>query len=1416
MKKTVSGIVLILLLMNMLTLALSIQPVKAESVAEDPFNYQGRYTIDETKLAAEEKSALPYVQKCAEEQRVSPALLMAMIKQESNFDPNAIGDAGLAIGYMQLHWDAAYDAGYRSTRGDSTDYAREDWPTDGLDPSANIKYGCAYLKICYDKHKDSSVYSDPLKNAVSAYNLGWPHGPDKSNENSYVNPILQSYESYKGKYARTWGKSRNVAVIDDYYGSAVGYLYPSDYPSQTFSTLSAPKVSAETLANYDTVILFMFNPSALTTTQKAAINDWIYKGGKLIIWDSDQVPPGYPWDYTWLPYPFTTSTPGQTGAHAGALEVMEENQLSSSDLTSPYYIDTDALVHNTDAVGDATVLITYSPGWRIDMMATNVLGETGPAHVYAAYGSGLMIYSALDWDYAGYNYASGTWLKKMLKQELECSALPFVAPPVPGEVGLKVEVAPEAPEGYYIDKPISFNVTVTNPTDKTGINIIAYNVEFNIIVPEQIEVDTPTTSVGDIAPGESKTFSFGGSMKKAGENVEVIVNARGEDHTLWKTIAGSGSCLVNIHEPEEPKPDWSFAVITDLHIGYCTPDYDGTGFDDGGAGEDYYITELLRASVETIIGEKDVYNIKFVAVLGDFADTAEKSEFLKAREILNRLNDAGIPYIPVVGDHDQWPYTQKEGINPDDRKASVKEKASYAKGDEWFNDIFWGDSNSKNLDLLEDLFGFRPTKAEPYEIRGSLPWKFPWEKYTAYLQNRNFSYGGINFVCLDFNPREKEPGAIGGNIASHYEQTKDYLKHFLETHQDQTTMIFSHHPLYELGGFLQAEEIAKMVYDNKCNGKIYNFAGHTHCNRPSAGETVNVPYYVVRGLSKAVQKAIEQAIENAILPAEIKEVVDLLSSVKDVCEILKIISEEPNLQKLLADYDYLLFKYIYYYKVIETEPVSQIQFEWPEWIPWIGGKPIYQLTGNSIRIVQVKDNNIDYSKVLKPSKKVDILWPSPFFQHTYASYPEPNKEITFTAYYTSYYGFKTSFDWDFGDGTFGSGSSVKHSYAQEGEYTVTLTVTTRNLITGEVRSQTVTGFVYVYSKHVISHLPSDLHATSLLTEEDLTQVPKNTYQPTLITKNASEEIPIAELEVHFEEATEDIDLSTLVADVNLEEGKSVIYMPSWPNEIGEYKTLFIPSTGSGTVYICLNAMSLEEVSLENADLVINVGETKDNITVATTFYNGEEYYLVSGVTGTGGGELKDTIPPTTLLTIGEPKYITEITYVTPDTPFNLTATDNPGGTGVALMAYKIRNATYDSGWLTYTEPFHLSGLADGVYSLDYNSTDNANNVEPTNTINVTLFSWNYIYQDTYRRGTTLKINLAYKFFQFTTPDKDYGIRKATYMKQCGRAIIIEHRDKQLRLITISVDTKLDFCYAMAWDLQTRKCYLLIDKPGIEK
>jgi len=173
--------------------------------------------------------------------------------------------------------------------------------------------------------------------------------------------------------------------------------------------------------------------------------------------------------------------------------------------------------------------------------------------------------------------------------------------------------------------------------------------------------------------------------------------------------------------------------------------------------------------------------------------------------------------------------------------------------------------------------------------------------------------------------------------------------------------------------------------------------------------------------------------------------------------------------------------------------------------------------------------------------------------------------------------------------------------------------------------------------------------------------------------------------------------------------------------------------------------------------------------------------------------------------------------------------------GVDVIAYQIYNSTYDSSWLLYTEPFYLTSLTDGAYTIEITSSDHLGNREVPQALQVTLFSWHYVFTDSCGRGTTLKINTEYKFFQFITPDKDYGIRKATYMrvrvyhrkigiryKRCHKRsimsyqkILIRHKDSELGLHTLAIDTNRDFCVAIGWDVPTRARYFLIDKMGSE-
>ncbi|KKK41964.1 hypothetical protein LCGC14_2419900, partial [marine sediment metagenome] len=143
---------------------------------ENPFEFQEQYELDIDKINEEEKEALPFIMKYAKEYNLSCALIMAFIRQESDFNPNAIGDGGRAIGYMQLWYIAVIDT-YPPFDGDEYNGTEADWESDGLDPELNIRYGARYIRIQYERVKDNrlnyeDIYNDILKSTISTYQAG--------------------------------------------------------------------------------------------------------------------------------------------------------------------------------------------------------------------------------------------------------------------------------------------------------------------------------------------------------------------------------------------------------------------------------------------------------------------------------------------------------------------------------------------------------------------------------------------------------------------------------------------------------------------------------------------------------------------------------------------------------------------------------------------------------------------------------------------------------------------------------------------------------------------------------------------------------------------------------------------------------------------------------------------------------------------------------------------------------------------------------------------------------------------------------------------------------------------------------------------------------------------------------------------
>ena len=524
-----------------------------------------------------------------------------------------------------------------------------------------------------------------------------------------------------------------------------------------------------------------------------------------------------------------------------------------------------------------------------------------------------------------------------------------------------------------------------------------------------------------------------------------------------------------------PQTDkWSFVIITDLHIGWGIPDYDSGGYSDNTIGQNYFITERLKKTIQWINENyrNPDYNIKFVVVTGDISDTAEYSEFITARNILNELK---IPYIPIIGNHDIWPYIQKINSGPDGGKLGritsilerVQDKTVESLGDEYFETVFWG-SNNPNVQRINNLFSDFERQEEKEGYQGA-----------PYFQNYSFSYRDLNFISLDFASRDFWELMTPIN-ASNYPVTINWLEERLKGVERENVVVFTHYPTHETGGFKLWDLPVIRNYFRNCNCQIFNFAGHTHINRiGSPGDE---------------------------------------------------------------------------YDVVETEPTSQIPVA-----------PGYNLTGELIRIIQITDENSDINyDTLIDGFPTAI---NPYFTVSPGEV-SANNEITFKAYTKNLEPEEIlSYDWDF-DRNYSAqcirpdGKNFKCTviYNQPGVYKVTLKVIPNsNPNYYEELSWNLEVKAEAKPWWKIFGLGENLNA--LLNgeeDEDATQNPQNTSEWVVITKVASPGKPVGAFNVHFEEVTEDIDLSNLVADIDLDTKKSILHMHQWPTEIEESKVLFLP------------------------------------------------------------------------------------------------------------------------------------------------------------------------------------------------------------------------------------------------------------------
>ena len=126
-----------------------------------------------------ERELEPLIKRHSSQQQLHPALIRAVIKAESNFDPRAVSRAG-AIGLMQLMPQTAVRLDVR----------------DMFDPDENVGGGTKYLRQLLDR------FHGNLPLALAAYNAGenivdrYQSLPPIDETRQYVRKVLRYYRTF--------------------------------------------------------------------------------------------------------------------------------------------------------------------------------------------------------------------------------------------------------------------------------------------------------------------------------------------------------------------------------------------------------------------------------------------------------------------------------------------------------------------------------------------------------------------------------------------------------------------------------------------------------------------------------------------------------------------------------------------------------------------------------------------------------------------------------------------------------------------------------------------------------------------------------------------------------------------------------------------------------------------------------------------------------------------------------------------------------------------------------------------------------------------------------------------------------------------------------------------------------------------
>jgi hypothetical protein len=205
---------------------------------------------------------------------------------------------------------------------------------------------------------------------------------------------------------------------------------------------------------------------------------------------------------------------------------------------------------------------------------------------------------------------------------------------------------------------------------------------------------------------------------------------------------------------------YDFVFLCDFHIAEGKKFVDGMddfgtpGYDDAD-NDPLEMTRAVEADMACVdyinanlVGQPG-YDIRFVVLGGDFTTSSERSEWQRARAVLDGLSD-GPFVVPILGNHDGWPYVG-HGLSfypPFPGYYREQPEAEVVVG-QYFVDAYRG--------IYDTLRCIQPAANWEQSEWLLTPTEKTCHRWPSYYNNFAFSVQGCRFIVADFNTRKDPP-----------------------------------------------------------------------------------------------------------------------------------------------------------------------------------------------------------------------------------------------------------------------------------------------------------------------------------------------------------------------------------------------------------------------------------------------------------------------------------------------------------------------------------------------------------------------------------------------------------------------------------------------------------------------------------